>query len=532
MLMNLSLFSCSAFGIATALLLVLIIARRRVHHSGLPYPLGPKPHSGLPYPPGPKPLPVIGNALQMSITAPWLAYTAWKKIYGDLIRVRVMGIELIVINSEKTARAMVDQRSAVYSDRPVLPTNKFYGIEWNTVMLRYGSELRSHRKMFHHALQADSSRRQREIYLCRARTLLANLLNDSRGFEEYIKSFIAAIIMGVTYGCEVKSENDPYVSTVSQLVAILAKEQTPERAAILLAFPFLAHIPAWFPGAKFKRDALYSRKLAEKVLDAPFEFTKLQIVTNLPTGTASSCMVSDCLMQIDEKGDRTAQEFTIKAAAATAFIGEGHPTTSSMLHGFILAMVLYPEVQAKAQAEIDSVVGSARLPTFEDKPSLPYVEAILREMFRWNPVVPLAIPHATSSEDVFQGYFIPKGTWVLINVWAMSRDEEKYPDPDEFRPERHFDSDGSLISDSIPTSPLFGFGRRICPGRFAAESMVWTAIVSILATFRIEKAKDVDGREIDVKNQFTTGLAIHPVPFRCAFACRSAQKEKMVKEDI
>lgn len=518
MLTNLSLFTVSAFGVAIVLLLARVIARRRV------------PYSGLPYPPGPKPLPIIGNAMQMSITEPWLAYTAWKKIYGDLVRVRVMGMELVVINSENTARALLDQRSAVYSDRPVLPTNKFYGVEWNTVMLRYGSELRSHRKMFHHALQADSSRRQREIYLRRARTLLANLLNDPQGFEAHTKGFVAAIIMGITYGCEVQSENDPYVSTVSQLVAILAKGQTPERAAILLAFPFLEHIPAWlpgwFPGAKFKREALYSRKLAEKVLDAPFEFTKKQIAA----GIASQSMVSDCLTQINDKDDREAQEFAIKAAAATAFIA-GFETSSSMLHGFILAMVLYPEVQAKAQAEIDTVVGSARLPDFEDRPSLPYVEAILREMFRWNPVVPLAIPHATSSEDMFQGYFIPKGTWVIINVWAMSRDEEKYPDPDEFRPERHFGSDRLLISDSIPTNPLFGFGRRICPGRFAADSMVWAAIVSILATFRIEKAKDVEGREIDVKNQFTTGLAIHPVPFSCAFVCRSAQKEKMVRDD-
>ena len=92
---------------------------------------------------------------------------------------------------------------------------------------------------------------------------------------------------------------------------------------------------------------------------------------------------------------------------------------------FALAMVLYPEVQRRAQAEIDSVVGEDRLPTFEDRSSLPYVESVLRETFRWHPILPngilpcrvispslktlIGVPHATLTDDIFDGYFIPKG---------------------------------------------------------------------------------------------------------------------------
>ncbi|KAG1892239.1 cytochrome P450 [Suillus subluteus] len=514
MLTNLSLFTASAFGGASALILALVIARRRASYSAL-----------LPYPPGPKPLPVIGNVTHISLTEPWLVYTAWKKIYGNLIRVRLMGQEMVIINSEKTARALLDQRSAVYSDRPsILPVRKFFGIEWLTALLPYGAELRSHRKLFHHALHAESSLRQRENYLHRARFLLASLLHDPEGFKVHIQSFVAAIAMRITYGYEVQSENDPYVSAVSELNTILANEVTPEKTAILLAFPFLVHVPAWFPGAKLQREALRSRQLAQKVLDAPFEFTKSQIAA----GTASQSLVFDCLTQIDED-NHEAQESAIKATAATVFIG-GSETTFSTLQAFILAMILYPKVQAKAQAEIDTVVDSTRLPGFEDRPSLPYVEAILREAFRWMPTLPLGLPHATLSDDIFEGYLIPKGTCVSLNIWAINRDEEKYPEPDEFRPERHFATDGSLLSDSISNDIVFGLGRRICPGRFVAESTVWAAIVSILATFRIEKAKGVDGRDVDVEKRFTTGLAIHPVPFRCAFICRSAQKEMMIRE--
>ncbi|KAG2153366.1 cytochrome P450 [Suillus clintonianus] len=514
MLMNLSLFAASAFGGVITLFLVRVIARRRTTYS-----------ASLPRPPGPKPLPVIGNVMDISLTETWLSYTALKKIYGDLVRLRLMGQEFAIINSEKIAHALLDQRSAIYSDRPILPARKFYGIEWLTILLPYGAELRAHRKLFHHALQAESSLRQREIYLRRAWVFLASLLHDPEEFEAHIQRFVAAIVMEITYGYEVQSENDPYVSAVSELNAILTKGLTPERSAILLAFPFLTHIPAWFPGAKFQREALHSRQLAQKVLNAPFEFTKSRIAA----GTASQSLVFDCLTQIDEDNNE-AQEYVIKGAAATVFIA-GFETSSSILHGFILAMVLYPKVQAKAQAEIDTFVGSTRLPSFEDRPSLPYIEAILRELLRWSPAIPLGVSHATSSDDIFEGYFIPKGACVTLNVWAINQDEEKYPDPDEFRPERHFATDGSLLSDSISDSPVFGYGRRICPGRFSAESIAWVAIVSILATFRIEKAKGVDGREIDVKKQYTTGLSIHPVPFRCALLCRSAQKEKMVREN-
>ncbi|KAH0833340.1 cytochrome P450 [Lanmaoa asiatica] len=95
---------------------------------------------------------------------------------------------------------------------------------------------------------------------------------------------------------------------------------------------------------------------------------------------------------------------------------------------------------------------------------------------------------------------------------AIGRDEDKFTDVDDFKPER-FLSEKGMLRDGPPMSanPIFGLGRRICPGRFASEAFVWTAVVSILAAFRITKAKDADGKEIDVKKQFTTGLAVYVI---------------------
>ncbi|KAF9021947.1 cytochrome P450 [Hymenopellis radicata] len=80
-------------------------------------------------------------------------------------------------------------------------------------------------------------------------------------------------------------------------------------------------------------------------------------------------------------------------------------------------MIQFPHIQAKAQAEIDAVIGNDRLPTFEDRDSLVYVEALVREVLRWHGPFPLGVPHSSTEDDVYNGYFIPKGTTIIYNQW-------------------------------------------------------------------------------------------------------------------
>lgn len=80
-------------------------------------------------------------------------------------------------------------------------------------------------------------------------------------------------------------------------------------------------------------------------------------------------------------------------------------------------MTLYPEVQRKAQEEIDQVVGQDRLPNLSDRDNLPYVDALVKEALRWHPVAPMGLPHASSRDDMIEGYAIPKGAMLLPNIW-------------------------------------------------------------------------------------------------------------------
>jgi cytochrome P450 len=89
----------------------------------------------------------------------------------------------------------------------------------------------------------------------------------------------------------------------------------------------------------------------------------------------------------------------------------------SAVEGFFLALTVYPEVQRKAQAEIDRVIGTGRLPTVADRDNLPYINAIVKEALRWHTVVPLCVPHKTDEDDVVNGFLIPKGALLLPNIW-------------------------------------------------------------------------------------------------------------------
>lgn len=83
---------------------------------------------------------------------------------------------------------------------------------------------------------------------------------------------------------------------------------------------------------------------------------------------------------------------------------------------FFLVMVRYPEVQKRLQSEIDSVVGAHRLCGMDDRDSLPYVECVIKELLRFSAVAPL-VPHSVEEDDIYDGYRIPKGAWIMANLW-------------------------------------------------------------------------------------------------------------------
>jgi len=216
---------------------------------------------------------------------------------------------------------------------------------------------------------------------------------------------------------------------------------------------------------------------------------------------------------------------------ATAYVA-GANTTASTVQTLFLVMALYPDVQKKAQAEIDAVIGPNRLPDFEDRPSLPYINAIIKELARWHLVLPLAIPHMATNDDEYNGYYIPKGTIVFGNAWSISHDPNTFNDPMEYQPERHL-KDGKLnVMDPNLNSVEFGFGRRICPGRHFSDTSLYLLVSSLLAVYDIKPPIDDQGTTIKLKPEFTGGLTSFPVPFRCVIKPRTPAAEALIRDSV
>lgn len=260
--------------------------------------------------------------------------------------------------------------------------------------------------------------------------------------------------------------------------------------------------------------------------DTPFALLQESIAN----GTATPSLASDSLAKLQNSDSAPADEFDVIRNCTGAAYGAGADTTMSTLVTLILAMTLYPDVQKRAQAELDAVIGanSGRLPDFDDMSSLPYIECCVSEALRWRPVIPNAIPHRNLKDDIYEDQFIPAGSVVIGNVWAILHNEDVYPEPNTFRPERFWAKDDQTPAPD-PAAVAFGFGRRVCPGRYLAVNSVFLAFASILSTFSITKALDDTGIEITPTGEFTSGSIIHPKPFKCKIVPRSPEAVKVLQ---
>jgi cytochrome P450 len=160
--------------------------------------------------------------------------------------------------------------------------------------------------------------------------------------------------------------------------------------------------------------------------------------------------------------------------------GAGGETTYSTVLTFIMTMALYPDKQQRAHKELSQIIGSERLPRIEDCTTLPYLGAVIKETMRWHPVLPLSIARRTACDDWYKGFFIPKNTIVVPNVWSIAHSDNHRFDPRDFQPERFLDPNHTEVD---PAHWAFGFGRRVCPGKALGENSVFILIATLLWSF-------------------------------------------------
>ncbi|KAG8770361.1 hypothetical protein FRC12_004305 [Ceratobasidium sp. 428] len=204
----------------------------------------------------------------------------------------------------------------------------------------------------------------------------------------------------MTYGYNIEDHEDYFLKLAEETMAMFALVTTPGMF-LVDTFPWLKYIPWTSFGAK----ALVWRQLLAKFREQPMEYTRKQMASE----SFEPCLAAkwiECLEDEPNPSERRRNESMIKWAGV-ALYGGGADTTVSAISTFFIAMIYYPKVQAIAQAEIDRVIGQDRLPTYSDRSSLPYIEALYKEVLRWRPVGPLGVPHCLDpdKDDVYRGKF-------------------------------------------------------------------------------------------------------------------------------
>ncbi|KAH9054050.1 cytochrome P450 [Lactarius deliciosus] len=304
----------------------------------------------------------------------------------------------------------------------------------------------------------------------------------------------------------VDSEDDPVVVRIAKQAERLLHEIQPG-ARLVEFFTWMRYIPSRF--AKWKRDAEYWF-VQDSLM---FEGLLGKVANDLANGIDRPSFGAT-VIQNRSTHDLSERE---QAWLVGTMLSAGGETTSTTLQWWVLAMLAYPEVQSRAHAELDEVVGGARPPTFADLPSLPYIRAMVKETLRWSPTIPLSMPHVSAEDDWYEGMFIPKGTICLQNMRTLNFNPEVFGNNAmDFDPSRYLDEKGQvkpLMVGREEGHMSFGFGRRICPGRFVAEGTLAIDLAMLLWAMRFERGEG--GRdELDVWTMVHSGITAY-----VAFAC-------------
>ncbi|KAF8815156.1 cytochrome P450 [Phlegmacium glaucopus] len=484
----------------------------------------------LPLPPGPAGLPLIGNLLDMPKSSEWEVYHKWSQEFNsDIIHLNAAGTDIIILDTYEATIDLIEKRSNNYSSRPTLSmVRELMGFEFSFAFKDYGDVWRTQRRLMHQEFNSKASLRFYPYQLEATRKMLRRLLDDPDDFFGNVRLYSGDIILSTTYGFKIDSKSDPYILLAEAAVEPAFKALIPGTFLVDL-FPILKYVPSWIPGAQFKRDAREWRRRAISLQDTPFADVKRQ----MGNGTARSSFCSSSLGNVDEQLDLRKQEYDIKSVAGALYTA-GADTTLTAVTNCVLALLNYPDVLKKAQEEIDRVIGPGNLLTFEDRSSLPYINAIAKESTRWRDTTPLAVAHFSTAEDEYKGYRIPKGAVVQCNAWAMLHDENVYPDPFQFKPERFLTADGLNMDKPArdPSDIIWGFGRRFaqrCPqlidGRFFAESSFWIAIASLIAAFDLKKI----GNDPEPDYGHMPDIVRLSLPFKCSLRPRSKQVENLIR---
>ncbi|KAI0174355.1 putative cytochrome P450 [Pestalotiopsis sp. NC0098] len=479
------------------------------------------------YPPGPPTLPILGNLLQIPQEKRHLQFEKWAREYGPIYSLMLGTKVMIVLSSDLAIKDLIDKRGAIYSSRPeAYIAQDILSGGLRVLFMPNAGVWSMARKLVHRILNVTAARTYVPYQDLENKAMLLGMLERPNDFIDHLRRYTASLTTQMTFGFRTASIGDPRFKKAFDIFDRSSEMIGSRIAALLDLLPVLRRLPTTVLPIKRQGKELHEQELEL------FKGLFLQAKQGLKDGTAKPCFCVDLVKVQKEEGISD----DLAGYLSGSLLQAGSETTSAILIGFVQAMVIYPDVAKKAQAELDRVCGD-RMPDLNDVPNLPYIRACAKESLRWMPGFMLGVPHAVTQDDMYMGYRIPKNSTVIMNVWSVHNDPQRHPDPRRFDPSRYKDDNQTSIdAANNPDATkrdhfVFGAGRRRCQGMHIADRSIFLAISRLLWAFHFKRMVDQETGEevIPDMDDMVDGIMMMPTPFAANIQPRSAEKAECVR---
>ncbi|XP_052173190.1 iridoid oxidase-like isoform X1 [Diospyros lotus] len=454
-----------------------------------------KTRTGRP-PPGPPGWPVFGNMFDLGSMSHQTLHSLRTK-YGPVIWLRLGSMNTLVVQSAMAAAELFKYHDLDFPDRKVPDALTAWNYHEGGLSLNsYSPYWRLLRRLY--SAEFLSAKRINDTAAMRRKCVdnLVKWIEAANGGEVdighllFVASFnlVGNLVLSRDVLSSESEEGFEFFDAMNNVMELGGK------ANLADYFPFLRRLDPAGMKREMVREMGRARRIVEKFVKDRIEEKKSGREIN------DEHDLLDVLL--NQKGDAkdppVPESKAINAVLEMFFAGS--ETTSSSTEWAMAELLQNPSSMRKVKAELDRVIGRSSSSSKVEEgqlEELQYLQAVVKETLRLHPAVPLLLPRNAVKDTDFMGYFIPKDTQVLVNVWGIGRDGDSWDEPSAFRPERFIGSSVEYKGQNFELLP-FGAGRRICVGYSLAHRTILLVLATLLHLFDWEAAggaESVDMRE-------------------------------------
>ncbi|XP_056871630.1 cytochrome P450 2K1-like isoform X1 [Takifugu flavidus] len=457
--------------------------------------------------PGPEALPLLGNLHQLDLKRLDCHLVQLSQKYGPIFRVYLASKKVVVLAGYTAVKQALVNQAEDFGEREIFPIFHDFN-KGNGILFTNGDQWKEMRRFALMTLKDfGMGKRTIEEKIIEECQYLIEAFEQHQGEAfsnaQVISYATSNIISAIMYGRRFDYKDPTFQAMIERDHEVIHLTGSPS-IQIYNVFPWLG---------PFLKTWRYIMKKVEINIESTRRIIG-EMKETLNPGTCR-CFVDAFLIHKENQESLVFQESDVNAHyyhednllhCAMNLFGAGTDTTATTLQWGLLYITKYPHIQDGVQEELRRVVGNRQV-RVEDRKNLPYMEAVIHETQRMANIVPMSLPHRTSRDTSFQGYFIQKGTMVIPLLTSVLYDESQWEKPHTFNPAHFLDNKGRFVRRDAFMP--FSAGRRMCLGEGLARMELFLFFASLLQHFRFKPAPGVSEDSLDLTP--VVGITLNPL---------------------